>query len=1298
MTARFATADGTAVDGEDYDATSGTLTIATGMLETRVSVALRDDRVDEPDEMFSLMLSAVDNAVLARETAAGTILDDDQSATLGVIGARAPEGGTALFEVTKSGTTARSATVRYRTADGTASVHADYAFADGTLTFAPDDRSLTVAVALAADAIHEPDETFRLNLSSAEGAVLGEDSAVGIILDRSGAPRVSIGDTRVVEGATAMFDVTVVGARSATITVNFETTDDLAVAGEDYRSSSGQLTFAPEDPSGRIAVAVLDDTLDEPEETFLVVLSSPVGAELSDAEGTATIIDDDGSPVLTIAPAEGVEGETLGFVVSLSGSSGQRVTVDYATFDGSARAPGDYQAASGTLEFAPGEFARTIAVRSVDDDLNEPTETLTVTLSAPSGANIAIADAEGLILDDDATTLSIAGANGFEGDPLEFVVTLAGSTSLPVAVRYATSDGTAVAGADYVFASGTVAFDAGATSRTVTVATLQDDLEEPDETLAVTLSEPTNAALAGGRETAAGLIWDDDALPILTVGDTSVGESDGEAGFRLSLDRAAPRDLTVAYRTADVTAIAGEDYVRTVGSATFARGSTAQTVFVRVVDDDLDEPDELFDLLLSDGVGLIVADDAAAARIVDDDDPPTVVVADAIAVEAEGELRFDVTLSGASGREVAVAYYTEDGTAVVGEDYAMVVGGLTFAPGVTAGEVSVPVVDDAIVEPDEEHLQLVWTVVRQGMADGEARSRGTIIDDDLAPPSAREPLPDVNLCVGGAPRELALGAYFDGDELIFAAVSSDPHVATVDVVDGTLTVHPVSEGETAVSVSATNDKGEVGGTFNVLVVSDPAELAAIESALGLIGGGHLAEVMSAVAERFGPARDRLAAAGRPVDGNPQSAPPPSSHREWLPGGQQTSVSNNGLTWGSRSPRSDLNAQPRFQPGGGSYGFAVADAATDGASWSIWGRGGIRRFQGGEEGRVRGSLDAAQIGVDGRFGDWIAGLSLAHSQGEADYRFDRSFEACGGAGEGEGLLETEIDSVSPYVGAMLERGWIWATIGFGRGSATLERCDAHRRDATDLAMRLFAFGGRQELGRNAPWSLSLLEEVGAVEVETDEGVAAVAGRMASAGRARIGLEAGHLRSRGSASVVTYLRANARGDWGDGGSGAGLELEAGVRYRCDSRRLGYTVALRSLATHSASGYRDYGADASLSLLPKPDGTGLALTMASSLGDDAGLAYGWNRGPDAPEMPTHTHRRTMPWRFETTVGYGTSALGGLAQPFAAWGAGKLGGDARVGVRYEFTTDMERIAAELAVGRGSHGMHIAIGCSASF
>jgi hypothetical protein len=92
------------------------------------------------------------------------------------------------------------------------------------------------------------------------------------------------------------------------------------------------------------------------------------------------------------------------FTVTLGPSSGQVVTVQYATADGSATAPGDYLSRSGTLTFQPGETSKTIAVPVVGDTVGEPSEAFTVTLSAPTNAALLRAQAVGTVSDNDSVS------------------------------------------------------------------------------------------------------------------------------------------------------------------------------------------------------------------------------------------------------------------------------------------------------------------------------------------------------------------------------------------------------------------------------------------------------------------------------------------------------------------------------------------------------------------------------------------------------------------------------------------------------------------------------------------------------------------------------------------------------------------------------------------------------------------------------------------------------------------------------------------------------------------------------
>ena len=162
-------------------------------------------------------------------------------------------------------------------------------------------------------------------------------------------------------------------------------------------------------------------------------------------------------PALSVAGGTALEGGSVGFVVTLSVASSKAVTVAYSTADGTAISPGDYTATDSSLVFQPRQTSRTVSVPVVDDALDEPAETFTLTLNSSTNATIQAdsSTAIGTITDnDDAPVLSIGSPSVAEGESgttgLAFVVTLTGGTSRQVTVAYADAGtGTATSGTDY---------------------------------------------------------------------------------------------------------------------------------------------------------------------------------------------------------------------------------------------------------------------------------------------------------------------------------------------------------------------------------------------------------------------------------------------------------------------------------------------------------------------------------------------------------------------------------------------------------------------------------------------------------------------------------------------------------------------------------------------------------------------------------------------------------------------------------------------------------------------------------
>jgi hypothetical protein len=348
-------------------------------------------------------------------------------------------------------------------------------------------------------------------------------------------------------------------------------------------------------------------------------------------------------------------------------------------------------------------------------------------------------------------TLSAGDVSLMEGDHgssnAVFTVTLDPPSPALVSVAYATADGTASAGSDYQPVSGTLTFDPGTTTRTITVPVFGDLEFELDETFRVDFTGPAGATLFADHAT--GTIRNDDTGYALSVSDVTVTEGDAgttEAVFMVSMALASPQAVTVDYATADETAAAGFDYLPVSGTLTFPPGATALPVSVPVVGDRIDEPDESFSLNLSDAAGALVVDGQGRATIADDDPEPVLSIGDVTVAEGDSVTTalFTVTLSNPSSREVRAVYATADGTALAGTDYLPASATLVFDPGTTARSVGVTVSGDALAEPDETFFVDLSAPVNAAIGDG--RAQGTIRDDDtLAGAEITSPIPGSRL-------------------------------------------------------------------------------------------------------------------------------------------------------------------------------------------------------------------------------------------------------------------------------------------------------------------------------------------------------------------------------------------------------------------------------------------------------------------------------------------------------------------------------------------------------------------------
>lgn len=219
----------------------------------------------------------------------------------------------ASFTISLNKPSSSPVTVDFATADGTALSESDYVSRTGTITFPANTVTVPLTIYLVPDSFTEQNEIFYLNLSNASGATIGDAQGRAIITNDDGTgfqflPRMSVSDVTMREGnagnAFVTFNVTLNKPSDTAITATFSTADGSATSGSDYVARTGTITFAPNTVTGTVKVSLLPDTTAEANETFTLNLSNPNGATIVDAQGQATLYNDDGTVAGDAAPAE----------------------------------------------------------------------------------------------------------------------------------------------------------------------------------------------------------------------------------------------------------------------------------------------------------------------------------------------------------------------------------------------------------------------------------------------------------------------------------------------------------------------------------------------------------------------------------------------------------------------------------------------------------------------------------------------------------------------------------------------------------------------------------------------------------------------------------------------------------------------------------------------------------------------------------------------------------------------------------------------------------------------------------
>ena len=489
---------------------------------------------------------------------------------------------------------------------------------DGSFTYYPDGDFLG-------------SDTFTYTIDDGDGFT--GTGSVTVDVGGPGPTSLAVDNVSTTEGGAASFTITRSGNTSGSSTVKYKTGGGTAKTPEDY-TAVGLLsvTFAPDETSKTVAVTTAGDDLPEADETINLTLSTATGAVITDALGTATIVNDDGSATLTIADVVVDEGTTtpVTFTIKRSGNTNGTSTVKYKTTNGTAAAGSDYTAVpQATATFDPGETETTVQVTITNDSLDEKNETFTLALSGAVGATAADTAGTATIVDDDGpvtpgptTFLTVDNISVDEGTSgttaATFTVTRSGVTTGASTVKYKSGGGKALPGSDYTgvpLNAPALSFAGGETTKTVTVDVLGDTLPEANETFNLTLTSPTGAVISDASATAT--IVNDDGAALLSVDDISVIEGN-TATFTVTRSGNTDGSSTVNVATKAGTA-SGTDFTGVSTSVSFGPGETTKTVSVNTTGDTTDENTEKFSLSLSSATGATVTDASGSATLHDND-------------------------------------------------------------------------------------------------------------------------------------------------------------------------------------------------------------------------------------------------------------------------------------------------------------------------------------------------------------------------------------------------------------------------------------------------------------------------------------------------------------------------------------------------------------------------------------------------------------------------------------------------------------------------------------------------------
>ena len=1337
-----------ATEGTDYATVDDiTLTIAAGARIGTQSFSINptQDTIDEGSGETVSVTGITTASGLSVTGTNFTITDDDDAPTgaiiltLNPISAReADDATTVTVTATLPGSTTRSEntvlTVQIGDTGDEATEGTDYANVD--------DLTLTIAAGTWTGIQSFSMDPTQDTIDEGSGetvSVTGTTTANGLsvtgtnftITDDDDGPAVSLVLTpsSISEnGGVSTVTATLSAASSEEVTLNVSAKEVSPATASDFTLSANKQLKIPAGTTtstGTVTITAANNNVDTPNKTLTVSATVSGGHGISaPADQTLTITDDDDAPTGTITLAlspvsasEADDATTVIVTATLPGSTTRSentvLTVQIGDTGDEATEGTDYANVDDlTLTIAAGARTGTqyFSMDPTQDTIDEGsgeivsvTGTTTTSELSVTGTNFTITD------DDDGPAVSLVltpSSISENGGVSTVTATLSAASSEEVTLNVSAKEVSPATASDFTLsANKQLKIPAGTTTSTgtVTITAANNNVDTPNKTLTV------SATVSGGHGISAPAdqtltITDDDDAPTgtitLALSPVSASEADDAttvivtATLPGSTTRSENTVLTVQIGDTGDEATEGTDYANVddltltiaagarTGTQSFSMDPTQDTI-----DEGYSETVSVTGTTTTSGLSVT----GTNFTITDDDNTKRVMVMAVPGSEMEdnGHVSVNVMLNQKHTMEVRMSYVTSEGTATMGQDFAMMSDTLVFAVGETSKTIRVPIMADDFDE-DDESFMLTINNVENAMCPGMVTSMtvtNMIRDDD----KRRVMVTPTKLTVeegSSAMYEISLTSAPIGPVTIYPVVAGDTDVTvtpmslefTSDNWDEKqqLTVSAAEDTDMEDDQAILSHKASGGGygevaiadvTINVIDKSGPTDVSAWLARYSRTSANQLLSSVQNRIERidrggagteasiagwniiFG---DSLAQPGMASPGTPALWNASQNYMTAFPsineGGHRVRFRNSfGMASGLNAGASRFR-NLTFHDALIRSAFEYAREMSSGNSFGVWGHGSFSRFGGNEaDVSMDGDVMSATVGVDHSFSGWLHGLMLSRSESEGTYQI---------AGEDSLSLSASLTGVYPYTRYNLtDRLRMWATGGYGKGSLHLQR-NSLASQASDISMVLGSIGMDGDIvsavsqGFRLSWHTDAMLVRSSLESSKDLLAASTVVH-----RLRLALKSSYiLRMNNRASIAPKVQLGVRQDGGDAEQGMGVDVSGGLGFIHSGWGLRAQVDMHGLVVHEDSNFEEWGVSGMILFDHSPSSDlGMSWRLISSWGP-ASSSTGSMRAIlsretiSGPERADLFEDRSL--HLKSQFDYGFAAFGehGVASPYAS------------------------------------------------